>query len=80
MEDGMNCIYEIRYEVQWQASTPAHWEAQKVRVSSREDAQEAIDRARKAALAQHRLDENGLEEQCTLFRLREVVLLAEAEL
>jgi hypothetical protein len=43
------------------------------------DALEAVERARRAALAQCRMDDNGREERCTGFRLREVVLIAEAE-
>jgi hypothetical protein len=56
----MKCIYEVRYEIQWHSSEPAHWEYHTVKVASGVDAQEAVDRARKAALALHRLDENGL--------------------
>jgi hypothetical protein len=76
----MKCIYEVRYEIQWHSSEPAHWEYHTVKVASGVDAQEAVDRARKAALALHRLDENGREEHCAGFRLREVALLAEAQL
>jgi hypothetical protein len=76
----MKCIYEVRYEMQWQSSEPTHWEAQSVRVFAGPDAQEAVEKARQAALAQHRLDDNGREERCATFRLREVVLVAEAQL
>jgi hypothetical protein len=76
----MKCIYEVRYEIQWQSSEPTHWEYHTVKVCSDADAQQAVDEARKAALAVHRLDENGREERCTGFRLREVALLAEAQL
>src|SRR6266404_7173313 len=62
LEDGMKCIYEIRFEVQWETSGPVHWDSQTVHVCSEEDAQEAIDNARKAALAQHRINDNGHEE------------------
>jgi hypothetical protein len=76
----MQCIYEVRYEVQWHSSEPTHWEALSVRVCAGPDALEAVEKARKAALAQHRMDDNGREEQCTGFRLREVALIAEAQL
>lgn len=76
----MKCIYEVRYEVQWHSSESAQWEAQSVKVCAGPDAQEAVDKAREAALAQSRLTENGVEERCTVFRLREVVLIAEAVL
>lgn len=76
----MPCIYEIRYEMQWHSSEPDHWVAQSVRVLAGADAQEAVDKARQAALALHRLDENGREERCKGFRLREVALIAEAQL
>jgi hypothetical protein len=76
----MRCIYEVRYEVQWRTSEPSQWEPQTVKVCAGPDAQEAVDRAREAALAQARLDENGKEERCTAFRLREVALLAQADL
>jgi hypothetical protein len=76
----MKCIYEVRYDVQWQSSEPAHWEAQSVKVFAGPDALEAVTKAKDAALAQHRLDDNGREERCTAFRLREVVLVAEAQL
>jgi hypothetical protein len=59
---------------------PTHWEQQSVRVCVGRDALEAVDRARKAALSQTRMDDSGLREHCTDFRLREVALIAEAEL
>jgi hypothetical protein len=74
------CIFEIRYEFRWQSAEPTHWDAAVVRVCSGPDAVEAVEKARKAALALHRLDENGKEERCTGFRLREVLLAAEADL
>ena len=76
----MQCIYEVRYEMQWQSFEPTHWEAAVVRVCAGRDALEAVEKARKAALAQHRLDDNGHEIRCSNFRLREVVLIAEAQL
>ena len=42
----MQCIYEVRYEVQWESSEPTHWEAQTVKVCCGPDAQEAVDRAK----------------------------------
>ena len=76
----MTCIYEVRYEFRWQSSEPTHWESQSIKVAAGEDAQEAIEKVKKAALAFHRLDENGREERCVGFRLREVVLITEAQL
>ena len=76
----MKCIYEVRYEVQGPAAMPTHWEAQTVRVAAGPDALEAVEKARQHALAQHQLDDNGLEEHCSDFRLREVILVAEAQL
>ena len=76
----MKCIYEVRYEVQWYSSEPTHWEAQAVKVCAGLDALEAVSKAKEAALAQKRLDDNGREEHCSGFRLREVVLIAEAQL
>ena len=76
----MTCIYEVRYEFRWHSSEPTHYSSQAVKVAAGPDAIEAIDKAKKAALAVHRLDENGREERCTDFRLREVVLIAEAQL
>jgi hypothetical protein len=74
------CIYEVRYEMQWRSSEPTHWEAESVRVFAGADALEAVEKVRAAALARHRLDDNGREERCSDFRLREVVLIAEAQL
>jgi hypothetical protein len=79
-ERRVHCIYEIRYEIQWHTSGPAQWEPQVVRVLAGLDAQEAIDKARHAALRQHQMNDNGVEERCTGFRLREVALVAEAML
>ncbi len=76
----MTCIYEVRYEFRWHSSEPTHWESGSLKVAAGADAQEAIDKVRQAALAVHRMDENGREERCTQFRLREVVLIAEAQL
>jgi hypothetical protein len=76
----VKCIYEVRYEVRWESSEPTHWETQSVRVCAGPDAQEAVDRAKEAIRAQRRLDDNGREEHCTGFRLREVLLVAEAQL
>ncbi len=76
----MICIFEVRYEMQWQSSEPTHWESLTVRVAAGRDALEAVEKVRLAALARHRLDENGNEEHCSGFRLREVVLIAEAQL
>ena len=76
----MTCIYEVRYEFRWHSSEPTHWEYQSLKVAAGADAQEAIEKVKKAALAIHRLDENGREERCSSFRLREVVLIAEAQL
>jgi hypothetical protein len=73
-------IFEVRYEVQWASSEPTHWEPQTIKVCCGPDAQEAVDRARKAALEQHVLDDNGRQQRCIGFRLREVALLAEAPL
>ena len=76
----MTCIYEVRYEFRWHSSEPTHWESNAIKVAAGPDAQEAIDKVREAALSFHRLDENGREERCSNFRLREVVLIAEAQL
>jgi hypothetical protein len=76
----MHCIYEVRYEIQWHSSKPAQWEPQVVRVMAGPDAQEAITKAREAAMKQHMINDNGVDEHCTAFRLREVVLIAEATL
>jgi hypothetical protein len=76
----MQCIYEVRYEIQWQSVEPTHWEYDKVKVFAGPDALEAVEKARKEALTRRRLDDNGREMHCTGFRLREVVLIAEAQL
>lgn len=76
----MTCIYEVRYEFRWHSSEPTHWEYQVVKVACGPDAMEAVEKARNAALSLHRLDENGREERCSSFRLKEVVLIAEAQL
>jgi hypothetical protein len=76
----MTCIYEVRYEFRWHSSEPTHWEYQTVKVAAGVDALEAIEKVKHAALALHRFDENGREERCSSFRLREVVLIAEAQL
>ena len=73
-------IYEVRYEYRWQSAEPLHWEAAAVKVCAGPDALEAVEKAKGAALAQHRLDENGKEERCVGFRLRQVILVAEADL
>jgi hypothetical protein len=75
----MVCIYAVRFELQWRSSEPTHWEEETLRVAAGHDAQEAIDKARRHALARHRIDENGNEEHCVGFRLREVHLIAEAQ-
>jgi hypothetical protein len=77
---GKSCIYEVKFEFRWESAEPSHWESKSVRVCAGADAQEAVDKAKKATLAQHRLDENGKEERCSGFRLREVLLVAEADL
>jgi hypothetical protein len=77
---AMHCIYEVRYEAQWQSAEPSHWEYDTVKVFAGPDALEAVEKARKAALDRHRLDDNGREVHCVGFRLREVVLIAEAQL
>lgn len=76
----MHCIYEVRYEFRWHSAVPDQWESAVVRVLAGGDAQEAVNKARDAALKMHQLNHNGLEERCTGFRLREVVLVAEATL
>jgi len=76
----MHCIYEVRYEVQWHSAAPSEWEHDTVKVYAGPDALEAVEKARKAALEKHRLDDNGREVRCSNFRLREVVLIAEAQL
>ena len=74
------CIYEVRYEFRWHSAAPDHWECAVVRVLAGADAQEAVNKAREAALKMHQLNNNGLEERCTGFRLREVRMVAEATL
>lgn len=76
----MKCIYEIKYEVQWTSLEPKHWTEESLRVLSDEDALEAVNKAKEAALAQHRLDDTGRECRCTGFRLRGVTLVADAQL
>jgi hypothetical protein len=76
----MHCIYEVRFQFRWHSAAPDHWEASTMRVLAGPDAQDAVDKAREAALKQRQMNDNGLEERCTGFRLREVVLVAEASL
>jgi hypothetical protein len=76
----MHCIYEVRYDFRWHSTAPDHWESSVVRVLAGLDAQEAVDKARTAALKMHQINDNGLEERCTGFRLREVILIAQASL
>jgi hypothetical protein len=76
----MKCIFEVRYEIRWHSAAPDHWEPLSVRVFAGPDAQEAIDKVRDSALRLHQLNDNGQEERCTAFRLREVILVAEAQL
>jgi hypothetical protein len=76
----MHCIYEVRYRIRWHSSAPTHWEERSVKVCAEQDAQEAVEKAKKKALSESRLDDNGAEEGCCGFRLREVLLIAEAEL
>jgi hypothetical protein len=76
----MHCIYEVRYEFRWHSAAPDHWEARSVRVLAGPDALEAVEKARADALKMHQLNNNGLEERCTGFRLREVILIAIATL
>jgi hypothetical protein len=76
----MHCIYEVRYEIRWHSAAPDLWERHSVHVLAGPDAQDAVDKARTAALKMHQMNDNGLEERCTGFRLREVVLVAEASL
>ena len=76
----MHCIYEVRFEFRWHSAAPDHWEPRTVRVLAGPDAQEAVDKVRTATLKMHQLNDNGLEERCTGFRLREVLLVAEANL
>lgn len=74
----MRCIYLIRYEFCWHGKEPDHWEQGSVTVLAGLDAQEAVDKARARALSMHQTNDNGVEERCTGFRLREVKLIAEA--
>jgi hypothetical protein len=74
----MHCIFEVRYQFRWQSAMPDCWESATVRVLAGPDAQEAVNKVRENALRQHQLDDNGREERCTGFRLREVILIAEA--
>jgi hypothetical protein len=76
----MHCIYEVRYQFRWHSAAPDHWEDSTVRVLAGPDAQEAVNKVRETALKMHQLNDNGLEERCTGFRLREVHLVAEAQL
>jgi hypothetical protein len=76
----MHCIFEVRYEIRWHSAAPDHWEALTLRVLAGPDAQEAIDKVREAALKMQQLNDNGMQERCTGFRLREVILVAEAQL
>jgi hypothetical protein len=69
------CIYEVRYEFRWQSAEPTHWEAAAVKVCAGLDALDAVEKAKETALGKHRLDENGIG-----FRLREITLVAEADL
>lgn len=75
-----HCIFEVRYQFRWHSAAPDHWEHAVVRVLAGQDAQEAVSKVREAALKMHQLNDNGLDERCTGFRLREVVLVAEASL
>jgi hypothetical protein len=77
---GMHCIYEVRYDYRWHSTAPDQWECATVRVLAGLDAQEAVDKARAAALKMRQLNDNGVEERCTGFRLREVHLVADAAL
>jgi hypothetical protein len=74
----MHCIFEVRYQFRWHSAAPDHWESAVTRVLAGPDAQEAVLKVREAALKLHQLDHNGREERCTGFRLREVMLVAEA--
>lgn len=76
----MHCIYEVRYYFRWHSAAPDHWEHGQVRVLAGPDAQEAVNKVRENAMKLRQLNDNGLEERCTGFRLREVVLIAEATL
>ena len=76
----MQCIFEIRYQIRWHSAAPDHWEEGCVRVLSGPDAQEAVAKVREMSMGLHQMSDNGLEERCTGFRLREVLLVAEASL
>jgi hypothetical protein len=76
----MHGIYEVRFEFRWHSAGPDQWEPRTLRVLAGADAQEAVNKAREATLKMHQLNDNGLEERCTGFRLREVLLVAEASL
>jgi hypothetical protein len=76
----MRCIYEIRFEVTWKSLQPGTWTEQVLKVLSDEDAHPAIDKARQAALSQHRLDDNVRENKCSGFRLGGLSLIAQADL
>jgi hypothetical protein len=76
----MHCIYEVRYEFRWHSNAPDHWEPGSVRVFAGADAQAAVDKVRETAMKMRQLNDNGVEERCTGFRLREVILVAEATL
>ncbi len=76
----MHCIYEVRYQFRWHSAAPDHWETDSVRVLAGPDAQEAVDKAREAALKMRQVNDNGMEGRCTGFRLLEVRLLADATL
>jgi hypothetical protein len=76
----MHAIYEVRYEVRWHSAAPDQWEPRQRRVLAGLDALEAVGKAREAAMKEHQMNDNGVEERCTDFRLREVVLVAEASL
>jgi hypothetical protein len=79
-EFKVQCIYEIRFEVTWESLQPGTWTEQVLKVLSEEDAQAGVDKARQAALAQHRLDDNGRENKCSGFRLWGVTVIAQANL
>jgi len=75
-----HCIYEVRYQFRWHSNAPDQWESATVHVFAGADALDAVEKARAAALKMHQVNDNGLEERCTGFRLREVILVAEASL
>jgi hypothetical protein len=76
----MHCIYEVRFEFRWHSAAPDQWEPHNIRVLAGPDAQEAVDKVREWSLKKRQVNNNGLEERCTGFRLREVVIVAEATL